>query len=179
LRGRHRLAVACAVALVGLFGAAAPSDAAPPKESLCGESELAPFLGAGTANLEGQIVSPKPARGAAAGSRIPIELFPATPCVERWWSQPSSHVLKRGLPFGTYPEDRRFAEARRLVYSDEAGTFAIYGMPAGRYFLRIPWLEERPTAYSVEITGTYMLEVVVLEPGKTTKLTLRGPKATQ
>jgi hypothetical protein len=78
-----------------------------------------------------------------------------------------------------YPEDRRFAAAVRSVYSDEAGNFALYGVPAGKYYLRLPWLKERPVAYGVEIEGSYLLETIVLEPGKTLQLTLRAPKPNQ
>lgn len=163
------------LASAGSTAGAAPETAA----TACQEAELAPYTGPGTANLEGTVVSPKPAKGAAAGSRSHIEIFPAAPCVERWWSQPGSHILKRGIPQTNYPEDKRFAAAVRSVYTDEAGNFALYGVPAGRYFLRMPWLDERPVGYGVEVRGSYVLETLFLEPGKTLRLTLRGPNANQ
>lgn len=45
--------------------------------------------------------------------------------------------------------------------------------------MRMPWLEERPVGYGVEVQGSYVLETLFLEPGKTLRLTLRGPNANQ
>jgi hypothetical protein len=91
-----RLAAGALASLLA-FGSSASAAASEPAAT-CQEAELAPYLTSGTANLEGKIDSEKPARGPAAGSRTHIEIFPAVPCVERWWSKPASHALNRGVP---------------------------------------------------------------------------------
>ncbi len=104
-----------------------------------------------------------------------LEVFPAVPCVESWWNEPSSHQLVRGVPQAGYPlDDTAFRSALRTTYSADDGSFAIYGLPPGDYFLRVPWLAERPAGYTVEVAGLYIRKRVTLTAGKTLHVVLQG-----
>ena len=66
-----------------------------------------------------------------------------------------------------YPQDAIFQRALRHTTTDAKGRFAIFGLPAGRYWLRTSWVAQKPTAYSVVTTGQYIDVELELAAGRT------------
>jgi hypothetical protein len=176
---------ALALALLGLHssGSRAAAFATPVVRAACTAAELAPFAGPGKANLEGHIDDPKTAAvqasGYRPGARVLVEIFPAVPCIDSWWNNPASHAFERGVPLTQYPprdEDPQFQKALRTTFTDDNGDFAVYGIPAGTYWLRLPWLIAHPGAYTVKVDGEFIKEKVDLKNGTTAKVLLRVPE---
>ena len=156
---------------------ARPAVAVP--DSGCTMAEVAAFLEPGDAAIEGTLSHGASGEKLKLGDGRPIELLPRVPCVEQWMATPAAGSFDSSGRRVNYPQDPIFQRALRHTTTDAKGRFAIFGLPAGRYWLRTSWVAQKPTAYSVTTTGQYIDVEFELAPGqtKTFRLTPQAPTA--